>query len=91
MPSASVRMSECEHECEAREQPPGMRYLFPMLPDAPMSHVCCAQVTIVEADDRLYAATIDDVVAMKLGPRSWSPADCLPVPSAKQFACRGLF
>ena len=56
-----------------------MLYLSPMLLDAPTSHVCCAQVTIMEADDSLYAATIDDMVAMKLGPRSWSPADCLPV------------
>lgn len=40
------------------------------------------QLTIVEADDSLYAATIDGSVAMKLGPRSWSPGDCLPVCTA---------
>jgi Alpha-amylase C-terminal beta-sheet domain len=62
--------------------------LVPMLPDAPTSHVCCAQVKIVEADDSLYAATIDDVVAMKLGPRSWSPADCLPVHACQNLAVK---
>jgi Alpha-amylase C-terminal beta-sheet domain len=48
-------------------------------------------VTIVEADDSLYAATIDGVVAMKLGPRSWSPSNCLPVPFSATSASKCHF
>ena len=32
------------------------------------------QVTIVEASEKLYAATIDGKVAMKIGPDAWDPA-----------------
>ena len=31
------------------------------------------QVTIVEAGEKLYAATIDGKIAMKIGPVAWDP------------------
>lgn len=46
---------------------------MPCLWSYPLAWRLAIQVTIVAADESLYAATIDGVVAMKLGPRSWSP------------------
>mmetsp|Transcript_7826 Transcript_7826/g.23111 ORF Transcript_7826/g.23111 Transcript_7826/m.23111 type:complete len:555 (+) Transcript_7826:328-1992(+) len=55
---------------------------------------CRSNVMILEADDGLYAAVIDGVVAMKLGPRSWCPNPNLAGPpgvstSPWQLSCSG--
>ena len=31
-------------------------------------------MTIIEASEKLYAATVDGKIAMKIGPDSWDPA-----------------
>lgn len=65
------------------QSPNAMHFMLRLMSQHPSSvpeiDAQCRQVTIVEADDGLYAATIGGVVAMKLGPHSWSPGDCLPV------------
>lgn len=34
----------------------------------------CSQVEIREANNGLYAATVDDKLAMKIGPAAWDPS-----------------